>query len=174
MNNGEALNQLLVDTRMLRDLYKKHHWQAAGPTFYQLHLLFDNHYEQQNEIVDLLGERIQLLGGGSTAMAHEVAELTRVPPPPRGTEDSPAQLARLLHAHEIVLSEARAVARAMAERGEQGTNDLIVSNVIRTNELQAWFVAQHLVELPNVQAGMERTDDGSGHSRKNAPFHYHE
>jgi len=50
----ENLNQLLADTITLRDLYKKHHWQVAGPTFYQLHLLFDKHYEQQNELVDAI------------------------------------------------------------------------------------------------------------------------
>ena len=36
------LNQVLADTMTLRDLSKKFHWQVAGPTFYQLHLLFDN------------------------------------------------------------------------------------------------------------------------------------
>ena len=59
----EQLNLLLADTMTLRDLYKKSHWQVAGPTFYQLHLLFDKHYEEQSELVDTIAERIQLLGG---------------------------------------------------------------------------------------------------------------
>jgi starvation-inducible DNA-binding protein len=105
------LNQLLADTITLRDLYKKHHWQVAGPTFYQLHLLFDKHYEQQNELVDKLAERIQLLGGISLAMAHDVAETTLIPRPPKGREEVPVQVSRLLHAHEIVLKEARTMAR---------------------------------------------------------------
>ena len=172
--SAENLNQLLADTITLRDLYKKHHWQVSGATFYQLHLLFDKHFGEQNELVDLIAERIMMLGGVSVAMSADVAETTLVPRPPRGREEAPVQLSRLLHAHEIVLEEARAMARKAAEHGDDGTNDLLVSNVIRTNELQAWFVAQHLVELPNVQAGMERTDDGSGHSRKNAPLHHHE
>jgi starvation-inducible DNA-binding protein len=148
----EHLNQLLADTITLRDLYKKHHWQVAGPTFYQLHLLFDKHYEQQNELVDGIAERIQLLGGVSLAMAHDVAETTLVPRPPRGREEVPVQISRLLHAHEIVLKEARTMARLAAERGDDGTNDLIVSDVIRTNELQVWFVAEHVVDMPLVQA----------------------
>jgi starvation-inducible DNA-binding protein len=48
----EQLNQLLADTITLRDLYKKSHWQVAGATFYQLHLLFDKHHSEQSELVD--------------------------------------------------------------------------------------------------------------------------
>ena len=148
----DNLNQLLADTMTLRDLYKKHHWQLAGPTFYQLHLLFDKHYEQQNESVDAIAERIQLLGGVSIAMAHDVAETTLIPRPPKGREAVPVQVSRLLHAHEIILNETRAMARNAAARDDQGTNDLLVSDVIRTNELQVWFVAEHVVDVPLTQA----------------------
>jgi len=144
----ENLNQLLADTITLRDLYKKHHWQLAGPTFYQLHLLFDKHYDEQSAIVDAIAERIQVLGGVSIAMAPDVAEMTLIPRPPRGREDVAVQTSRLLHAHEIVLEEARMMARLAANRGDDGTNDLIVSDVVRRNELQVWFVAEHLVSLP--------------------------
>ena len=146
------LNQLLVDTMTLRDLYKKHHWQIAGPTFYQLHLLFDKHYNELNDLVDSIAERVQLLGGVSVAMAHDVAETTLIPRVPKGREEVPVQVSRLLHAHEIVLKEARAMARRAADAGDDGTNDLIVSEVIRRNELQVWFVAQHVVNVPVVEA----------------------
>ena len=146
----ENLNQVLVDTMTLRDLYKKHHWQVSGPTFYQLHLLFDKHFDEQSELVDSIGERIQSLGGVSIAMAHDVAEMTLIPRPPRGRDEVPVQIARLLHAHEIVLKEARAMARQAAETGDDGTNDLLVSDVIRTNERQVWFVAEHLVDTPLI------------------------
>jgi starvation-inducible DNA-binding protein len=141
----ENLNQLLADTMTLRDLYKKHHWQVSGPTFYQLHLLFDKHFTEQSELVDSIAERIQSLGGVSIAMSHDVAETTLIPRPPRGREEVPAQLSRLLHAHEIVLKEARTMARQAAEADDDGTNDLVVSDVIRTNEMQVWFVGEHLV-----------------------------
>jgi starvation-inducible DNA-binding protein len=147
----ENLNQLLADTITLRDLYKKHHWQVAGPTFYQLHLLFDKHYDEQNVLVDAIAERIQLLGGVSIAMAHDVAEMTLIPRPPKGREEAPAQISRLLHGHEIVLKEARTMARLAAEGGDDGTNDLIVSDVIRRNELQVWFVGEHVVDVPIVE-----------------------
>ena len=146
----ENLNQLLADTMTLRDLYKKHHWQVSGPTFYQLHLLFDKHFDEQSELVDALAERIQSLGGVSIAMAHDVAEMTLIPRPPRGRDDVPVQISRLLHAHEIVLKEARAMARLATEVGDDGTNDLLVSQVIRTNERQVWFVGEHLVDTPLI------------------------
>jgi starvation-inducible DNA-binding protein len=140
----ELLNQLLADTITLRDLYKKHHWQVAGPHFYSLHLLFDKHYEEQAELVDGIAERIRILGGISVAMGGDVARLTRIPQPPFGREPAERQIERLLEAHEIVLQESRAAARQAAESGDDGTNDLVVSDVIRTNELQAWFIGEHL------------------------------
>jgi len=149
----ENLNQVLADTITIRDLYKKHHWQVAGHTFYQLHLLFDKHYEEQNELVDQIAERIQLLGGVSLAMAADVAETTLIPRPPRGREEVPVQISRLLHAHEIILEEARSMARQADDVGDDGTNDLLISNVIRTHELQVWFLSQHLVDVPVVKAG---------------------
>jgi len=148
----ENLNQILADTITLRDLYKKHHWQVAGATFYQLHLLFDKHYNEQNELVDSIAERIQLLGGVSLAMAPDVAETTLIPRPPRGREEAPVQISRLLHAHEIILKEARSMAKRADEGGDDGTNDLLVSDVVRTNELQVWFVAEHVVDVPLVKA----------------------
>lgn len=147
----DRLNQILADTMTLRDMYKKHHWQVAGKTFYQLHLLFDKHYDEQVERVDQIAERIQLLGGLSYAMAADVAENTNVPRPPKGREEVPVQISRLLTAHEIVLQGARAAARKASEMGDDGTNDLLVSDVIRTNELQVWFLAEHLVDVPLVK-----------------------
>ncbi len=148
----EMLNQVLVDTLSLRDLYKKHHWQVSGPTFYQLHLLFDKHYTEQVELVDTIAERIQLLGGISIAMAADVAEMTTVPRPPKGREEVPVQISRLLEAHEIILKQARDFAKKADDAGDDGTNDLLVSNVIRTNELQVWFISEHLVNLPIIDA----------------------
>src|SRR6266853_2181022 len=148
----ENLNQLLADTMTLRDMYKKHHWQVAGHTFYQLHLLFDKHHGEQDELVDTIAERIQLLGGISLAMAADVAETTMIPRPPRGREEAPVQISRLLEAHELILKEARTMAKQAQEAGDDGTNDVLVSDVIRTNELQAWFVAEHVVDVPLVRA----------------------
>jgi starvation-inducible DNA-binding protein len=148
----ERLNQLLADTMTLRDLYKKSHWQVSGVTFYQLHLLFDKHFGEQSEIVDTIAERIQLLGGISIAMAADVAELTRVLRPPKGREEVPVQLSRLLDAHEIIITQCRELAELADKVGDAGTNDLVVSDVLRPNELQVWFLSEHLVDAPLVEA----------------------
>lgn len=142
-----SLNKILADTMTLRDLYKKAHWQTSGVTFYQLHLLFDKHYAEQALLVDHLAERIQVLGGISVAMGKDVAELSGIENPPKGREEVPAQLSRLIGAHEIILKGTRAAAKAASELEDEGTNDLLVSEVIRTNEMQTWFVAEHLVSL---------------------------
>jgi len=146
------LNQLLADTMTLRDLYKKHHWQVSGPTFYQLHLLFDKHFNEQSELVDAIAERIQSLGGVSIAMAHDVAETTQLERPPRGREEVPVQLSRLLDAHQIIIRHCRTLARRASELGDDGTNDMIVSDVLRANEMHVWFLSEHLVEMPLVKA----------------------
>ena len=148
----EQLNQMLADTMTLRDLYKKSHWQVAGPTFYQLHLLFDKHYGEQDELVDTIAERIQLLGGVSIAMAADVAETTQIERPPRGREEVPVQISRLLDAHQLIIGHCRTLSRRAQELGDDGTNDMVVSEVLRTGELQVWFLSEHLVNMPLVEA----------------------
>jgi starvation-inducible DNA-binding protein len=147
-----ALNQCLADTMTIRDLYKKHHWQVAGHTFYSLHLLFDKHYEEQAELVDEIAERIQLLGGLAIAMAADVAEMTQIERPPRGREEVPVQISRLLEAHEQIIISARKAAKAASDAGDEGTNDLLISDVVRRNEMQVWFVSEHLVDQPLVHS----------------------
>jgi len=152
LTSVNGLNQILADSIMLRDMYKKHHWQLSGPTFYQLHLLFDKHASEQTEIVDALAERVQTLGGMAVAIANDVAAMTKIERPPRGREEVPVQISRLLEAHEHVLIEARALARKAAELGDDGTNDLLLSEVVRPNEAQVWFVSEHIVDTPLVRA----------------------
>jgi len=144
----EKLNQLLADSIVLRDMYKKHHWQVAGPTIYQLHLLFDKHFDEQVEIVDTIAERIQLLGGVTIAMGGDCAKVTSIPAPPRGREEVPVQISRLLEAHKIIMQQCHDIAEAADKAGDDGTNDLVVSDVLRANELQSWFIGNHLVEMP--------------------------
>lgn len=143
----QALNPLLADTITLRDLYKKYHWQVAGPTFYQLHLLFDKHHEQQEELADSIAERIQLLGGVSVAMAKDVAAMSRIEAPPSGRENPEQQISRLIKAHEVVLKHAHKNADKAEDDGDHGSNDLLASKIIPSNEFQVWFLSQHLVDV---------------------------
>lgn len=148
----ERLNQVLADTQILHALYKKHHWLMRGATFYQLHLMLDKHAGEQLELVDMIAERVQTLGGVAVGDPRHVAEITTIPRPPNGAEEVPAMLSRLLEAHETILTEAHDAAARTAGMGDDGTNDLLVSDVIRTGEMQAWFLAEHLVDTPLVRA----------------------
>lgn len=139
-----ALNSVLADTIILRDMYKKHHWQVSGPQFYSLHLLFDKHYQEQADLVDELAERIQSLGGISVAMGPEVGAFSSITCPPKGREQPEQQIKRLLDGHEILLQGARKGAKMAQESGDDGTNDLLISDIVRTNEKQVWFLIQHI------------------------------
>ena len=148
----QLLNQVLADTVILYNLYKKHHWLVAGHTFYQLHLLFDKHAGEQLELVDLLAERVQSLGGIAISDPRHVAEITKIGRPPNGREEVPAMISRLLEAHEIIIKEVREAINATEKNEDWGSNDLLMSDVLRTNELQVWFVAEHLVDTPLVRS----------------------
>ncbi|GLW07216.1 DNA starvation/stationary phase protection protein [Microtetraspora sp. NBRC 13810] len=152
MYSCQRLNQILADTQILYSLYKKHHWLMRGPTFYQLHLLLDKHAGEQLELVDLLAERVQTLGGVAVGDPRHVAEITVIPRPPDGAEEVPAMLSRLIEAHETILVAAHDAASRADEMGDDGTNDLLVSNVVRTGELQSWFLIEHLVDTPLVES----------------------
>lgn len=150
--NCEMLNQLLADTITIQHLYKKAHWQVKGHTFYQLHLLFDKHSDEQLALVDLIAERIQMLGGVTTGMPKDVAEQTRIEAPPRDIEEVPAVISRLLEAHEQIINWVNQGIDKTEENKDWGTNDLLMSDVLRTNQMQVWFVGEHLVEMPLVHA----------------------
>ncbi len=152
MYSCERLNRVLANTQILFALYKKHHWLMRGATFYQLHLLLDKHAGEQLELVDMIAERIQTLGGVAVGDPRHVAEITTIPRPPNGAEEVPAMLSRLLEAHETILSDAHDAAARTAEMGDDGSNDMLVSDVIRTGEMQAWFLAEHLVDTPLVHS----------------------
>jgi starvation-inducible DNA-binding protein len=153
----QRVNRILADTQILYALYKKHHWLVRGHTFYQLHLMLDKHAGEQLGLIDLMAERVQTLGGVAIGDPRHVAEITRVPRAPDGVEAVPAMLSRLLEAHEIVLADAHDAALSVSKMGDDGTNDLLVSGVIRTGELETWFLAEHLVDTPLVRA----SEDGA-------------
>jgi starvation-inducible DNA-binding protein len=148
----EQLNQILADSLILYSLYKKHHWLMRGNTFYQLHLLLDKYAVEQLKLIDLMGERVQTLGGVAIADPRHVAEVTQIERPPNGVEEVPVMLSRLLEAHELILGEVRKGITRTASNQDYGTNDLLTSEVLRTNESQVWFLAEHLVDTPLVRS----------------------
>jgi starvation-inducible DNA-binding protein len=153
LESAQLLNHILADTSILYSLYKKHHWLMRGHTFYQLHLLLDKHAGEQLELIDLIAERVQTLGAVAVGDPRHVAEITTIPRPPNGAEEVPAMLSRLLEAHEIIITKVRDAITRTASNRDDGTNDLLMSDVLRRHELQVWFIAEHLVPTPAVRAG---------------------
>ena len=156
----KLLNEILSDSMVLYALYKKHHWLVAGPTFYQLHLLFDKHAEEQLELVDLIAERVQSLGGIAVGDPRHAAELTTIERAPDGAEEMPVVLDRLLAAHETILEKVRAGIETTEEIKDWGSNDMLMGDVLRCHELQVWFLAEHVVPVPLVG-----DDGGSGNGQ---------
>lgn len=99
-----------------------------------------------------MGERVQTLGGVAIADPRHVAEVTKIQRPPNSVEEVPVMLSRLLEAHELIIGELRAAIDKTAANRDSGTNDLLVSQVLRMNELQVWFLAEHLVDTPLVHS----------------------
>ena len=161
----EALNEILADSMILYALYKKHHWLLAGPTFYQLHLLFDKHAEEQLELVDLIAERVQSLGGIAVGDPRHAAELTTIPRPPDGAEEVAVMIDRTLHAHEITIEKVRAAITTTEEAEDWGSNDMLMGDVLRRHELQVWFLAEHVVPVPLVGDDAGSSPNGQPESR---------
>ena len=93
-----------------------------------------------------------MLGGVAIAEMRHVAEVTTIERSPDGVEEVPAMLARLLAAHETIITAVRAVIEQTAQNGDGGSNDLLMGDVLRTHEQQVWGVAEHLVDTPLVRA----------------------
>lgn len=146
----ELLNEILADTTILYALYKKHHWNVSGPTFYQLHLLFDKHAEEQSALIDELAERVQMLGGIAVGDPRHAAELTTIERSPDGAEDVPAMITRLLKAHQEIIRKVREGIEATEQSKDWGTNDLLMGDVLRRHEMQVWFISEHLVATPTT------------------------
>jgi starvation-inducible DNA-binding protein len=149
--SAQILNRILADTTILYALYKKHHWLVAGPTFYQLHLLFDKHAEEQLEIIDLLAERVQSLGGIAVGDPRHAAELTTIERAPDGAETVPDMISRTLAAHETIIEKVRDGIDRTEKSKDWGSNDLLMSDVLRRNELPVWFLSEHIVDMPLVE-----------------------
>jgi starvation-inducible DNA-binding protein len=89
---------------------------------------------------------------GSSTSPRLMWQTTQIERPTRGRETVSVELFRLLDAHQIVIRQTRMLARRASELSDDGTNDLLVSDVLRTNELQVWFLSAHLVDAPLIKA----------------------
>jgi starvation-inducible DNA-binding protein len=88
-------------------------------------------------------------------MPFEVAKMTKIEHPPTGEEAIPAMLARTVNAHAMVIREVRDGIEMTAQNKDYGTNDMLMSDILRMHELQVWFISQHLIDTPIINSQME-------------------
>jgi starvation-inducible DNA-binding protein len=139
-----VLQSILADTIFMHSLYKKYHWHVEGEDFYQYHLLFDKHANELLPLIDLVAERIRTLGGIAPGLPAEVERNKQVN---EGADPGPSgqkMLHNLLSAHESALKNIRSGIRISEKYEDDGTNDLLVSDALRLQELQAWFIRSSL------------------------------
>jgi starvation-inducible DNA-binding protein len=135
-----SLNRVLADSMMLRDIYKKSQWEVTGEAFYKLRALYAVHHDEQGDLIELIAERIQSLGGRCIAMPAEVIQYTTLATPPRTPELPQAQLRRLLDAHKRMLYALQAAAKRALDIGDDATHDVLTQEVIPVHTRQCMLV----------------------------------
>jgi len=134
------LQSILANTIFIYSLYKKYHWHVVGKDFYEYHLLFDKHAEQQLPIIDAVAERLRTLGEIAPGMPQDIIKNSTLKEPSGATQDPVIMVNNLLKIHEAYIQEVRGAIEITNTSGDEGTNDLLVSDVLRVHELQTWFI----------------------------------
>lgn len=138
--NARNLQVILANTIYMYQLYKKYHWHVTGKDFYQYHLLFDKHAGEQPALIDGIAERMRTLGLDVAAMPMDVSADATLSEKEAAGHDPQAMVRNLLNAHEEYLKHVREAVAVTEDAGDDGTNDLLVSDVMRVHELQTWFI----------------------------------
>lgn len=156
-----VLDELLAHSIRLRDLYKNARWQTSDIQFQQLHCLFDGHYKEQLRLVDVLIDRIRMLGGAGRVLAGNFLQGTQFSYALRGRQ-SPIRLLRdLLDAHEMVLSAAQPTGRTEMQSDPSWTRDFAVGQVVLTNDLQSWSIDEQVVNYESKQRFRQTQSTGA-------------
>ncbi len=146
----ELLNRLLADSMILHDHYKTYHWLLKGHASRELQLLLDKHSAEQRELIDLIVERVQALGGVATGPLP-VPELAVTAGPPKGEKQVAVLLSRLVEAHELIIGRTQDAITATATSQDGGTNELL-RTVLARHEQQVSSVAEYLIDTAAIGA----------------------
>lgn len=152
----EVLGELLNHSIRLRDLYKYARWQTSDLQFHRLYLLFDGHYQEQIRLVDVLIDRVRMLGGAGRVFAGSFLQDTQFSHALRRRVSLVRLLRDLLDAHELVLSAARPTGLNDGRTDRSWTRDFAVGQVVLTNDLQSISIGEHLTARERTQT-FERT-----------------
>ncbi len=139
----EGLNQTLANTSDLYSQVKQAHWNVKGQEFYQLHLLFDEIAEEIEPFVDLLAERVTLLGGYATGTARMAAENSELPEYPTEAIEGRDHIEALVERFAMYCPKIRAGSEEADEIGDPATADLY-NDIARVADKRLWFLEAHI------------------------------
>lgn len=138
------LNNCLADSHILYFKLRKYHWNVQGDNFMELHLLFENHYEQVQESIDNIAERISQLGGIAIGTTSEFSKNSSLKEFPGKNPANMEMIAELLSDHETVIKNLRkGIEDADEKYADQGTSDFL-TDLIRAHEKMAWTLRRYL------------------------------
>lgn len=138
----EMLQQHMADNHELYDQTKVAHWNVKGRDFWQLHQLFDELAEMIHPYIDMMAERITLLGGFARGTSRQTAAATTIEDFPDGPQDGETYLRELQTRFAEHANNSRKHAEASAE-DDPSTEDLFIE-VSRAADKALYFIEAHL------------------------------
>lgn len=145
------LNAILADEFVLYTKTRNFHWNVVGPNFMSLHLFFDTQYNQLNETVDEIAERVRSIGGRPASTLAEFLALARIREEPARTLTADEMIARLLADNESVIRTIRSDLVLITKLQDAGTVDFLTA-LLEKHEKMAWTLRATLPLAPFVKA----------------------
>ena len=140
---AKALNNILADEFLLYTKTRNAHWNVEGPDFHDKHKFFEGQYEQLDEIMDEVAERVRSLGHYAAATMAEYLKLTHLTEKSRSKNDSLGYMKELLADHETIIIHMREnIDRFANEYKDAGTSDFI-TGLMEIHEKMAWMLRSH-------------------------------
>ena len=141
----DILNRTLSDEFLLYTKLRNYHWNVVGPMFQPLHEIFENQYDEIEEIIDETAERTRMLGLKSIGTMQEFLQNTTLEEQPNDYPNAKTMIANLTADHEALIRNLRNDAKACEKFGDMGTNDFLIG-VMQKHEKMAWFLRSFLEE----------------------------
>ncbi len=139
-----SLSKILADEVVLQFKTRKAHWNVEGPDFHAMHLFFESQYDELDEVVDDLAERIRSIGHYPPASLKEFLELTHLTEASRAKNDSAGFIKELLTDHESIIIHIREnIDDYVTALHDAGTSDMVTS-LVEKHEKMAWMLRSHL------------------------------
>lgn len=136
------LSHLLADTYILYTKTQNFHWNVVDPRFYQLHKFFEAQYEELAEALDVIAERIRMLGGQAPGSMQKFLELSSLNEALEKL-DGDKMLQQLAEDHHFLADSIRSSIEETSKSGDEGTTDMLI-NRLRSHEKNRWMLKSHL------------------------------